>query len=104
MKDAAAQPEVTGHRDPPRRAVAIKGAPGAKFVQGGRGAVADAMLALAAAKGVEVRRDADLAEVLSAMDASTVSSDAAAALTAAVLDRLYRINDAAKTGGGSTKT
>lgn len=93
---------VRDHR--PARAVAVRGPQGARSAEGGRGAVADAMLALAAARGVEVRRDADLAEVLSAMDPATATSDAAAALTAAVLDRLYRINDAAKAGVGKIKT
>ena len=78
----------------PARAVAITG--DARATAGGRGPVADAMLAVAAERGVTVRRDADLAEVLSAMNPDTASSDAAAALTAAVLDSLYKMNAAAK--------
>lgn len=87
----------------PARAVAVRGPSGAKSVVGGRGPVAEAMLAMAAARGVEVRRDRDLAEILSAMDPATASSDAAAALTAAVLDGLYRMNDAAKASIGKTE-
>lgn len=79
--------------DAPSRAVALSGA---STLASGRGAFADAILATAAAKGVEVRRDADLAEVLSALDASTDAPEAATALTAALLDRLYRMNAAAK--------
>ena len=79
-----------------RRAVAIRKDGSTRTIAGVRGPVADAMVALAAARGIEVRRDDDLAEVLSALDPETATSDAAAALTAALLDRLYRLNAAAK--------
>lgn len=75
------------------RAVALGGA---TSLASGRGAFADAILAVAAAKGVQVRRDADLAEVLSALDPAADAPEAATALTAALLDRLYRLNAAAK--------
>lgn len=78
-----------------RRAVAIQ-ARGGNAVAGGRGPVAEAIVAAAAERGIAVRRDGDLAEVLSALDPATASSDAAAALTAALLDRLYWLNDAVK--------
>jgi flagellar biosynthesis protein len=75
------------------RAVALGGS---SSLASGRGAFADAILAVAAAKGVRVRRDADLAEVLSALDPASDAPEAATALTAALLDRLYRMNAAAK--------
>lgn len=98
MRNGDSKANHTNSAPRPMRAVAIRGLAGGKSVHGGRGAVADAMTALATARGVEVRKDADLAEILSAMDPATAASDAAAALTAAALDRLYRLNDAAKSG------
>lgn len=77
----------------PKRAVAIGGA---NAFAGGRGALADAVLAVAKARGIAVRRDADLAEALSALDPATATSDTATALTAALLDGLYRLNAQAK--------
>lgn len=80
----------------PIRAVAISGPTGARHVAGARGPVAEAMTAIARERGVIIQRDADLAEALTALDPETASSDAAAALTAALLDRLYRMNHATK--------
>ncbi len=54
------------------------------------------MLAVAAERGVPIQKDSDLVEVLSALDPATVGSDAATALTAALLDGLYGLNDRAK--------
>ncbi len=76
------------------RAVAISRK--ARSAAGGRGPLAEAILAVAAEKGVTIQRDADLAEVLSALGPEGASSDAATALTAALLDRLYRLNDERK--------
>lgn len=78
------------------RAVAIQRRGAGHAVASGRGPVADAIVAVAAERGLTVKRDGDLAEVLSALDPATASTDAATALTAAVLDRLYWLNDAAK--------
>jgi len=80
----------------PSRAVAVNGPIGARRVAGARGPVAEAMLSIAHERGVVIQRDADLAEALTALDPETASSDAAAALTAALLDRLYRMNHTAK--------
>lgn len=86
------------------RAVAVHGASGRRSSAGGRGDVAEAMLAAARANGVEVRRDADLAETLSALDPAATVSEGAVALTAAALDRLYKLNAAAKAAKqGTTK-
>ncbi len=90
-----AHPSKSGRPKMPR-AVALGGS---SSLASGRGAFADAILAVAATKGVQVRRDADLAEVLSALDPASDAPEAATALTAALLDRLYRMNAAAK---GST--
>lgn len=92
------------HKQTPSRAVAVRGAKGARQVAGARGSVADAMLEVARQSGVKVQRDADLAEALTALDPETASSDAAAALTAALLDRLYHMNAALKPATESTET
>ena len=68
------------------------------MLAGGRGPVAEAIVAAAQARGLKVRRDADLAEILSAINPASAASDAAAGLTAAMLDGLYRMNAAAKSG------
>ncbi len=78
------------------RAIAVHGAGARRSSAGARGDVAEAMLAAARSNGVEVRRDADLAEALSALDPTAAASEDAVALTAAALDRLYRLNAAAK--------
>jgi|GEM_PF-3041646 len=87
-------------KDAKRRAVAISA--GGKAAVGGRGPMADAIVALARERGVEIRQDKDLAEVLSALDPAGAASDAAAALAASALDRLYRMNEAAKSPPGET--
>lgn len=92
-------PTPKSHRKDRRRAVALGGA---TSLASGRGAFADAILAVAEAKGVTVRRDADLAEVLSALDPAAETPEAATALTAALLDRLYRMNAVAKAAAKPT--
>lgn len=99
LDDEQDRPAV--RRNDRRRAVAIVGKGAGRHTVGGRGPVADAILALAAERGVQVRHDADLAEVLSAIDPAEASSEAATALTAALLDRLYRMNAALKPAAGA---
>jgi flagellar biosynthesis protein len=58
----------------------------------GRGEVAEQIIALAFAKGIPVREDADLAEILSKVDVdSEIPIDALAAV-AEILSYLYRYN------------
>ena len=63
-----------------------------KVVASGRGAVAEQILRLAFAKGVKVREDADLAEVLSAIDLDTEIPVEAFAAVAEILAYVYRLN------------
>lgn len=65
----------------------------------GRGAVAAQILALAAEHGIPVRRDAELVQVLAALDVGRPIPTAAFAAVAEILAYLYRLDkDAA---GGS---
>ena len=66
-------PLKSGHR---QVAVAIKGETGnpnmpAKIIASGRGELAKQILELAFAKGIKVREDADLAELLTKLDLDT---------------------------------
>lgn len=58
----------------------------------GRGAVAEQIVALAFAKGIPVREDADLAEILSAVDVDAEIPIDALAAVAEILSYLYRYN------------
>ncbi len=63
-----------------------------KVVAGGRGAVAEQILQIAFANGVKVREDADLAELLSAIDIDTEIPVEAFAAVAEILIYVYRAN------------
>lgn len=63
-----------------------------KVVASGRGAIAEQILALAFANGVRVREDADLAEILSAVDVDTEIPLEAFAAVAEILAYVYRAN------------
>jgi flagellar biosynthesis protein len=58
----------------------------------GRGALAEQILQIAFAEGVAVRHDADLAEVLSAVELDCDIPAAALGAVAEILNRLYRAN------------
>src|ERR1700754_4487961 len=58
----------------------------------GRGAVAEAIVALAFAKGVPVREDADLAEILATVDVDAEIPIDALSAVAEILSYLYRYN------------
>lgn len=60
----------------------------------GRGAVAEQIIALAFAKGIPVREDADLAEILATVDVDTEIPIDALAAVAEILSYLYRYNRA----------
>ena len=59
----------------------------------GRGTIAEQILALAFANGVKVREDADLAELLAAIDIDSEIPVEAFAAVAEVLAYVYRAND-----------
>lgn len=63
-----------------------------KVVAGGHGAVAEQILQIAFANGVKVREDADLAELLSAIDIDTEIPVEAFAAVAEILIYVYRAN------------
>jgi flagellar biosynthesis protein len=66
-----------------------------RVVASGRGHVAEQMLALAFAKGIKVREDADLAELLAAVDIGETIPFAAFAAVAEILSYIYRLNQGA---------
>jgi len=89
----------------PQAAIAIKGAaagtvgapsPDAapRIVAKGHGPAAEQILQLAAATGVNVRQDANLAEILQAIEIDTEVPLHALATVAEILNYLYRANDA----------
>lgn len=86
-----------GDRGDGHRAVAValsydEGDPAPRVVATGRGYVAERILEIAFAAGVKVRQDADLAELLAAVDVdSTVPLEAFTAV-AEILTYLYRAN------------
>jgi flagellar biosynthesis protein len=63
-----------------------------RIVASGRGSVAEQILAIARAEGIEVRQDADLAEVLSALEVGSDIPVEAFAAVAEILSYLYRAN------------
>ena len=63
-----------------------------KVMASGRGTVAEQILALAFASGVKVREDADLAELLAAIDIDSEIPVEAFAAVAEVLAYVYRVN------------
>ncbi|WP_029008866.1 EscU/YscU/HrcU family type III secretion system export apparatus switch protein [Azospirillum halopraeferens] len=84
---------------PPARrpvAVALKYELGAaalpRVVATGQGYVAEQILELAFANGVKVREDADLAEILAAIDVDTEIPVEAIAAVAEILAHVYRAN------------
>lgn len=86
-------------RPPRRTAVAVTYEAGAgrapKVVASGRGALADAILEIAFANGVKVREDADLAELLGAVELGHEIPLEAFAAVAEVLAYVYRANRSA---------
>jgi flagellar biosynthesis protein len=63
-----------------------------RIVATGRGAVAEQILELAFANGVKVREDADLAEILAAIDLDSEIPVEAIAAVAEILAYVYRAN------------
>ena len=65
-----------------------------RVVATGKGAVAEQILAIAFANGVKVREDADLAEILSALEVDSVIPVEVLATVAEILAFVYRANGA----------
>lgn len=93
------------HRTPDRgdrpydlstRAVALRRDPATgdlpRIVASGRGAVAEQILQIAFARGVKVREDADLAEILSALEVDESIPIEAIAAVAEILSHIYLAN------------
>ncbi|NKB48483.1 MAG: hypothetical protein GKS02_03850 [Alphaproteobacteria bacterium] len=64
-----------------------------RIIAKGHGAVADQILELAFASGVKVREDANLAEILEAIEVDTEVPLHALAAVAEILSYVYRAND-----------
>ena len=81
-------------------AVAIQGETGkpdspAKIIASGRGKLAEQIMELAFAKGIKVREDADLANLLVQLDLDTPIPSEAIVAVAEILARVYEANAAA---------
>ncbi len=63
-----------------------------KIIASGRGKLAEQILELAFAKGVKVREDADLAELLAKLDLDTPIPPEAVVAVAEILARVYEAN------------
>jgi len=64
-----------------------------KVIASGRGKLAEQILELAFAKGVRVREDADLAELLAKLDLDTPIPSEAIVAVAEILARVYEANN-----------
>lgn len=75
-----------------------------RVVASGRGAIAERILELAFAHGIKVREDADLAEILAAVEVGQQIPVAAFAAVAEILFYIYRANErqAVSAGPGAT--
>jgi flagellar biosynthesis protein len=69
--------------------------PAPRVVASGRGYLAEQILALAFARGVKVREDSDLAELLVALEIGEAIPYAAFAAVAEILSYLHRVKDGA---------
>ncbi len=76
--------------------VDAKGAP--RVAATGRGAVAEQILQIAFAKGIPVREDPDLAQILATLDVDSVIPVDALSAVAEILSYLYRLNGKAMDG------
>lgn len=92
---AGAEPEPHSERGP-AKAVAIKDSSQSgtlpRMVASGQGAVAEQILQIAWANDIKVREDADLIEILSAIDIDSEIPIEAFAAVAEILSYVYRAN------------
>lgn len=72
-----------------------------RVVATGRGALAERILELAFAHGIKVREDADLAEILAAVEVGQQIPISAFAAVAEILFYLYRANERQAVTGGT---
>jgi flagellar biosynthesis protein len=72
-----------------------------RVVATGREKMADQIIAVAEAHGIEIRRDSDLAEILSKLDVDSLIPLEAYASVAEILSYLYRKNAEKIYGGNS---
>jgi flagellar biosynthesis protein len=70
----------------------------------GRGAVAEQILQIAFAKGIPVREDGDLAQILATLDVDSVIPVDALSAVAEILSYLYRLNGKAMDGEVAPET
>ncbi len=63
-----------------------------RITASGAGAVAEQILEIAFAQGVQVREDADLTEVLGALDVDSIVPTEVLAAVAEILSYVYRVN------------
>ena len=66
-----------------------------RITASGAGAVAEQILEIAFAQGVQVREDADLVQVLGALDVDSIIPTEVLATVAEILSYVYRINQEA---------
>ncbi|MBV8169836.1 MAG: EscU/YscU/HrcU family type III secretion system export apparatus switch protein [Alphaproteobacteria bacterium] len=109
MTPAVPQHPDSGHpkRPPSQRqpiAVALKHDPGSlpTVVASGRGSLAEKILEIAFQTGIKVREDADLAQMLAAVERDCPIPIACFEAVAEILNYLYRANQAAGTGQAGT--
>lgn len=96
-KDAESDP-APGTAQGPALAIAVEEAKGTgspRVTASGRGALAEQILEIAFARGVKVREDADLAEILAAIEVDSEIPVEALAAVAEILSYVYRANAAA---------
>ena len=101
-------PTLPAHRSPPEKpalAVALRYAPGEadapRVVASGRGEIAERILALAFEHGIKVREDADLAQLLAAVEIGEQIPVAAFAAVAEILVYIYCANRRHQSQGAS---
>lgn len=92
-------------RQPPiPKAVAVRNEPESarppRLVAKGRGALAEQILEIAFAQGVKVREDAELADILEAVDVDSEIPLEAFAAVAEILAYVYRANARMDAAGG----
>ncbi|MDD5586742.1 MAG: EscU/YscU/HrcU family type III secretion system export apparatus switch protein [Alphaproteobacteria bacterium] len=76
----------------------------AKIIASGRGKLAEQILDLAFSKGVKVREDADLAELLATLDLDTPVPSEAIVAVAEILAKVYEANQALATAAARTSS
>ena len=93
------QPPISPFKKPGERNIAVairdeNGNPDSlpKVIASGRGKLAEQILELAFAKGIRVREDADLAELLATLDLDTPIPSEAIVAVAEILARVYEVN------------